>query len=450
MAHDSTVSIETTGVPVRTLRIEVTDGPDRGRVHTSSSDLVTVGSAPTATLSLRDDTVSRYHLDLERRPDGIWIVDHGSTNGTMFGGIRLAQATVPVGTSLRLGNTSVRIDDGEMLTVESYDGAQLGRLVGQTASMKRLMARVERASKSTSSVLVLGETGTGKEVVARAVHSLSPRSDAAFETVDCGSMMPTLIGSELFGHERGAFTGADEQHIGAFERADGGTIFLDEIGELPPALQTALLGALERRKFRRLGGRSEIPVDVRVVCATNRDLRAEVNTSTFRQDLYYRIAVVTIALPPLRERPEDIPLLAAHFAREAGYDAPIANLLPGRILEDFKAHRWPGNVRELRNVVEAALVMGEAPDLARSAEPAMMSSDGGDVAFGPLLDRPYADARADMLATFEAHYLERLLDKTDGNVSEAAREAKMHRSHLNRLLRRHQDALDRSKAKAGS
>jgi DNA-binding NtrC family response regulator len=250
-------------------------------------------------------------------------------------------------------------------------------------------------------------------------------------TVDCGALSPTLVASELFGHERGAFTGADRQHVGAFERAEGGTLFLDEIGELPGALQATLLGVLERRRFRRLGGRADITVDVRIVSATHRDLRAEVNAGTFRLDLYYRLAVVVMRVPPLRERVDDIPLLVEHFLRESGHDGPVAELFSPAALRSLAEHHWPGNVRELRNLIEATLAMGEAPVLERT----------GQAVAGAAADPttvPYKDARAAVLAEFERRYLSALLARAHGNVSLAAREARMDRSHLIDLLRRHQ------------
>jgi DNA-binding NtrC family response regulator len=258
--------------------------------------------------------------------------------------------------------------------------------------------------------------------------------------------MPTLIASELFGHEKGAFTGADQRHVGAFERADGGTLFLDEVGELPAALQATLLGALERRSFRRVGGTKPINVDVRLVSATNRDLRGEVNQGSFRSDLYYRIAVVMFRIPALRERLDDVPLLIEHFAREAGWDGPIEGAFPRAVMEGLRAHRWPGNVRELRNFVEAALAMGEAPALDprdRVTDPdapaGASASAGGPVELKLAnLDGPYRESREAVLRTFETQYLRRLLERTQGNVTAAAREAKMDRSYLMELLKKHE------------
>jgi len=286
--------------------------------------------------------------------------------------------------------------------------------------------------------------------VARALHELGPRREAPFVTVDCGSLSPTLVASELFGHERGAFTGAERQHAGAFERANGGTLFLDEIGELPASLQPSLLGALERRRFRRLGGRADISVDLRIVSATNRDLRAEVNAGTFRLDLYYRLAIVVLQVPPLRERADDVPLLVEHFLRECGHAGPVGELISPAAMKSLGTHRWPGNVRELRNLIEATVAMGEPPRLEpdqapdggpRDGDPGGAGAPGGIPSsdlIASLLEQPYGAARTALLAEFESRYLRRLLERAGGNVSRAARDARMDRSHLIDLLHRHQ------------
>lgn len=303
------------------------------------------------------------------------------------------------------------------------------------------MAQVARAAAVEAPVLLLGESGTGKELVARALHDLGPRGRGPFETLDTASLAPTLIASELFGHERGAFTGAERQHMGAFERARGGTLFLDEIGELPNTLQPMLLGALERRRIRRVGGRTEIDTNVRIVSATHRDLRASINANTFRLDLYYRLSVIVIRVPPLRDRLEDIPLLVEHFARELGYPGSMEALLPNGLMRELSANPWAGNVRELRNLVESALAMGEPPNpsegMALGAPSG--SADPNSIALERLLGLPYKEARRAVLDEFEARYVPRLVERTEGNVSRAAREAGLDRSYLFELLRRHRD-----------
>ena len=421
------------GLPVRTLQVEVVDGPDAGEASKATSEHLTVGTADGNDLVLSDPTVSRYHLELVRGDQGIEVVDHGSTNGTIHQGVRIQRAVVRPGTVLSLGRTAIRIGDGGRVTVELHEQDEWAGLRGRTPVMRRLMARVRRAAQSDSAVLLVGESGTGKELIARALHDEGPRRAGPFVVVDCGALSPSLVASELFGHEKGAFTGADRRHEGAFERAHGGTLLLDEVGELPPALQPTLLGALERRRFRRVGGREEIEVDVRLVCATHRDLRAEVNAGTFRLDLYYRIAVVVLSVPALRERVEDVPLLVEHFVREAGADGPLDDVVGADAMASLCAHHWPGNVRELRNVVEAMLVMGEEPAL----DGGVASPEGGADVVDRSLGLSYRDARAAVLAEFERRYLRRLLDRAGGNVSRAAREARMDRTYLIKLLARH-------------
>ncbi|MCC7382302.1 MAG: sigma 54-dependent Fis family transcriptional regulator [Deltaproteobacteria bacterium] len=438
---DRTISERESSKPVRAIRVVVTKGPDEGQ-EKSATDTLTVGTATTNDLVLSDETVSRFHLELTRSHDRIVVHDYGSTNGTVVGGAWIERAGIAPGTVLKLGRTQLRVDDGETVEVELFDGDALAGLVGAAPVTRQLMAQVRRVATSNASVLLLGETGTGKEIVARAIHALSPRSSGPFEVVDCGSMLPTLIGSELFGHEKGAFTGADQQHVGAFERADGGTLFLDEIGELPQSLQPMLLGALERRSFRRLGGRDAIAVNVRVVSATNRDLRSDVNTGTFRQDLYYRIAVVLLRLPALRERAEDIPLLAEHFLRQAGHEGEIDAVLPKGAMDALVRHSWPGNVRELRNAVEAALVIGHSGVLAPEGAPSRPSGEapqakpGRSIDVDALVPLTYPEARARAIEAFERAYVEGVLEETNGNVSMAARRAQMNRTYLSRLMRR--------------
>jgi len=429
---------------VSTLRVEVVDGPDKGK-HVVGGDVVSVGTARDNALAIADFTVSRYHLDVSVRPGGILVSDLGSTNGTYIGAVRIERAIVPPGTLVKLGGTTIRFDDAVRRAVPAPLGGARSELAGMIAvspQMTRLFADIERVAATPTSVLIVGESGTGKERVAQALHARSPRAGSPLVTIDCGALSSSLLASELFGHERGAFTGADRLHKGAFERALDGTVFLDEIGELPAADQSALLGVLERRRFRRVGGSSELEVRARVIAATNRDLRAEVNSGRFRQDLYHRLAVVVLRLAPLRERREDIALLVEHFARELGAAGPVEVVFGAEQLAAWQKHPWPGNIRELRNAVEAALVVGPQPlggdmptpasGLAQGLAPGMAIDDAGQ----PLL--PYKDQRAAVVRDFERTYLVRLMAQAAGNVSHAARIAKMDRSHLIDLLHRHQ------------
>ncbi|HEY1694870.1 MAG TPA: sigma 54-dependent Fis family transcriptional regulator [Polyangiaceae bacterium] len=418
--------------PVRTLRVRVVDGPDAGKSVTSEDDRMTIGAAADCGLVVADRMVSRYHVEVTASTQGIRVRDMGSTNGVFVGALRVADAVVPPATRLLLGATTVEIDDGSRALVALHEETSLGGLLGTSLPMRRAMAKLAKVAGSNASVLLVGESGTGKELAARALHDASPRSAQPFEVVDCAALVPTLVASELFGHERGAFTGADRAHEGAFERAQGGTVFLDEIGELPRDVQPQLLGALERRRVRRLGARADVPIDVRVVSATHRDLRAEVNASAFRLDLYYRVAVVLVELPPLRDRRGDVRPLVEHFLREAGVTDVPEKALPAGFLEALAAHHFPGNVRELRNLVEAALATGESPSPVRAPHGA-----GNGATAESSNEATYGDARDAVLSAFEARYLPELLERAEGNVSKAARVASMDRSHLIHLLQKH-------------
>jgi len=418
---------------VHKLRVTVNAGVDAGATCApDDGSRLAIGTSEDNPLVLTDTAVSRYHLELLRTPAGVEVIDLGSRNGTWVGGVRVSRAIVPAGTQLRLGDTTLTVEDAGS-TVAPPPPSDVPRstdLVGESDAIREVARLVHRLARVDSSVLIQGETGTGKEVVARAIHEASPRRDHELVVVDCGSMPASLIASILFGHEKGAFTGADQRRAGAFERAAGGTVLLDEIGELPLDVQPALLGVLERRAFTRVGGGQPIAVDVRVLAATHRDLRAEVNAGRFRADLYYRLAVAKILIPPLRERPEDIEPLVAHFVQRL---TGVAELGPfATAVDQLRAHPWSGNVRELRNVVEAALVMGELDLGTGAAQPAQPLATVSGAAI-----TPYRDARAAALARFEAEYLRTLIERAEGNASEAARIARMDRPYLLTLLRKH-------------
>jgi DNA-binding NtrC family response regulator len=437
MDGQSTVPHRVSGIPITSLLLEVVQGPDAGKKLAATEDTITVGTAPGNNLLLSDETVSRYHLELTRKGDRIQVVDHGSTNGTRLGNAYLERATISPGSVLSIGRTSIKVVDGDTVTVQLYEDEQLGVIRGRTPEMRALMAKIEAAARTEASVLLIGETGTGKDLIARAIHDASPRAERGFETVDCAAMLPALLASELFGHEKGAFPGADEQHVGLFERASGGTIFLDEVGEIPVALQTALAAALERKEFRRVGGQKKIACDVRIVSATARDLRTEVNAGTFRQDFYYRIAVLVMSIPALRDHAGDIPILVEHFLREAGHEGPVEEIIAESTMQALKTHRWPGNVRELRNFVESALAMGETPRLDETLERVRSGTGVLRASAVPDIVRlSYKDARAAVLKEFETIYIKDLLDRTKHNVSAASREAKMNRSYLIEMIKR--------------
>jgi transcriptional regulator with GAF, ATPase, and Fis domain len=429
-----TLPLRSSGAPLHAIRVEVIQGPDRGLSFLAKSDRVTIGTAPGNDVILSDDTVSRYHLELVRTGDRVRVEDHGSTNGTAVGAVRIERAAISTGTHLLLGRTTILVDEGgETVPVELSGHDRFGRCYGRAPEMRRMAATLEKAAPTDVSILLLGETGSGKEVVAQSIHEASRRADQPFETVDCGALLPTLVASELFGHERGAFTGADRRFVGAFERAHGGTLFLDEIGELPLSLQPALLGVLERRKIRRLGGDKPIPVDVRLICATHRDLRSEVNAGTFRQDLYYRIAVLLVRVPPLRERLGDIPQLVERFLEEAGYKGAIGDVISPAVLKTLKDHRWPGNVRELRNFVDTALAIGEAPHLTAEGREAgahaVRDGSGGIVV-------PADGSFDSSIELLQRALIGRALEQAAGNIAKAAESLGMERSRLSKIVRR--------------
>ncbi|HKU42544.1 MAG TPA: sigma 54-interacting transcriptional regulator [Polyangiales bacterium] len=399
---------------------------------------VSIGKSPDNQLHLDDMTVSRYHAELTLRRGDIEVRDLESMNGTYVGDVRVARALVRPGTRLTVGaNTIVlaaEVNGAHSIRPEPEEIPALPGVIADSAAMRKVVQYIGRLAGSNVSVLLHGETGTGKEVLARALHELSPRRDGPFEVVDCGSMAPTLIASELFGHERGAFTGAHADHAGAFERAHGGTVFLDEIGELPLDLQPMLLGVLERRRFKRVGGVRERRVDVRVIAATHRDLRGATNLGTFRADLYFRLAVARVEIPPLRERPEDIPLLVRRFAEELTGD-PGVQPFDRQTLLALEAHPWSGNVRELRNVVESAVALGSL--VLEGDAPQLPAAEGSEGDRENLIAMPYREARARAVAAFERVYLRQLTEACGGNASEAARRAKMDRPYLLGLLRKH-------------
>jgi transcriptional regulator with PAS, ATPase and Fis domain len=426
------VSQDRRGVRVLSVDLVVVDGPDRGVRVRVEGGVARVGTAVGSQLRLSDRAVSRLHCELAVRADAVTVRDLGSTNGTFVGDVRVRDADVGPGTVVRVGGSAFRIESSdEPSFVAISDKTSFGELVGASLEMRQLYAVLERVAPTDSTLLVQGETGTGKDVVARSVHATSPRAAGPFVPVDCGAIPENLFESELFGHVRGAFTGAIQNRAGAFEEASGGTLFLDEIGEMPLALQAKLLRAIESRHVKRVGATKETEVDVRIVCATNRRLAQMVNEGTFREDLYYRLAVVEVAIPPLRARRDDIPVLAQHlYERITGKKDPLD---PG-LLESLKARAWPGNVRELRNAVERAITLGQArPGAAPPAKPSVLPT--GIESIVPL-HLPLKDARLAWTSEFESIYVRAMFDKTGGNLTKAAELAGVSRRFLQRMVAR--------------
>jgi transcriptional regulator with GAF, ATPase, and Fis domain len=401
---------------------------------TATGDRIVIGSAADVDLSLHEASASPRHLKVERRRDGFAIRSLNESAAVFVGPIRVYSAVVPIGTRLRVGSEILEIR-GAGSTDDLRQRLANDGLVYAGHAMNAVAEAIARVAPFSSSVLIEGETGTGKEVVAQAIHRLSMRNNGPYLVVDCAALAPTVVESELFGHERGAFTGADRRRQGAFERAHGGTLFLDEIGELPLVYQATLLGVLQRRRFRRVGGEVDVVTDVRVIAATNRPLERAVERGSFRQDLYYRLATVGVSLPPLRERREDIRVLVEHFLRELrgteGADFPDEDLAA---LEraDLK-----GNVRELRAIVERFVISGQSGlERGRPVEPSGSVPPNGSNGSGAR-GGAYRSERDRALAAFERSYLRELMTQVNQNASEAARVAKMDRPHLLRMLRKH-------------
>ncbi len=415
----------------RKLHIEIADGPDRGRVVELPGPSIEVGSARTGDLVLADPTVSRHHVTIAIERDGVRVIDAGSRNGTTVDGVRVRDAWARADSLIVLGGTTLRLRllEGE-IDLPLSTRARFGGLLGNSVAMRRVFAMLERIAVTDSTVLVEAETGTGKELVAEALHEEGPRASGPFVVFDCSAVSASLIESELFGHVRGAFTGAVADRAGAFEAADGGTLFLDEIGELPLDLQPKLLRALERLEVRRVGESTARRVDVRIVAATHRSLATEVDAGKFREDLYYRLAVVRVGLPPLRERVEDIPLLVEHFARETARRGQTPVYLPESVVRGFAAQAWPGNVRELRNAVVRAAALG-VPEATPAPTPASSTSATIDLSI------PLKVARDRVTEAFEVAYLTEALKATGGNVSRAAELAGVNRKFIQRAMKGH-------------
>jgi DNA-binding NtrC family response regulator len=398
---------------------------------------IVVGADPSADVPLTDPAVSRRHCTIVPTDAGFEVADLGSKNGTFLDGVRLTSATVPVGAVLRVGTSLLQLMPDEVaLDIPPSSSASFGELYGDSPAMRQVFAILERASASNASILFIGESGTGKELAARAVHEHSARRTAPFVVFDCGASTETLIESDLFGHRKGAFTGAVADRAGAFAQAHGGTLFLDEIGDLPLALQPKLLRMLEAGEVTPLGAPKSERFDVRVVAATHRILWDEVGRGAFRGDLYYRLAVVEVHLPPLRQRPGDIPELVRRFLAAHGSSTDAVGSSGN--LDRLAAYHWPGNVRELRNVIARAVALS-APGTPFEKMPVMLRSSPGAAAAGEprvQADRPFHEAKDELVGRFEREYLEDLLKKSGGQMAEAARRAGLERKYLYRLLER--------------
>jgi len=435
-------------------------------------DEITIGAMEDNDIVLRDDTVSRYHCKIVQEDSGYVLVDLRSTNGSFINKVRIREAYLKPGCMISVGQQQLKFNAREeQVEIVPSDSDRCGDLIGRNARMREIYAIIEKIAPTNTTVVIEGETGTGKEVVAQSIHNLSPRAKGPLIIFDCGAVPPNLIESELFGHEKGSFTGAVMTRQGLFELADSGTLFLDELGELPIDLQPKLLRALEQREVRRVGSSKSIKVDVRIIAATNRNLETEVREGRFRQDLFYRLSVVRLHLPALRERPDDIPLLVSHFLKSQKYNRGTNGETRVKAVSPsgfacLQAYEWPGNVRELVNVVERAVSFSDSeiiqpddlPEHIRDARPRSMRPQtaesmyllGGGNTPMPTLEAPrpsaeliggdvtFKDAKERWVSSFERDYIISLLKRHGGNISHAAREADIDRKYFRKLMKKYE------------
>ena len=442
---------------LRRVLLRVSDGPDRGAQIQSARPRLTVGRSPVNDLVLTDHSVSGMHIELLLDDRGVRLRDLGSTNGTQVHGLRIREVWIEPGAAIQIGKSTITLLAADEVSVPLSRQRTFGALFGESPAMREVFAVLERIAPTEMSVLIHGETGTGKELVARALHDESPRARGPFVVLDCGSLPRELAEAAILGHKKGAFTGAIADRAGAFEEASGGTLFLDELGELPLELQPKLLRVLDRREVQRIGEAQVRKVDVRVVAATHRDLRAMVSQGEFREDLYFRLSVMTVELPPLRDRPGDVVALAERFLADFRRRSGAAPALSPAAQRALAAERWPGNVRELKNTIERAAYLAsggviEPADLHTGRRPAPAHpaphpapdapSPGPDAPHAlplpPDLDaQPFKDAKQAVIDAFERLYFARLLARCDHNLSRAAAEAGLTRYYLRELLKRH-------------
>jgi transcriptional regulator with GAF, ATPase, and Fis domain len=435
---------------LRKSKLVVVAGPDAGKEVEIAKPRVTGGRSIINDLVLTDKAISSTHFEIFADDGGYHLRDLESTNGVFCGELRIRDVYLKPGTGFRVGHSELRFqrtDEVVEIALSKRDSFQ--EVIGASVRMREIFATLEKVAPSELTVLITGETGTGKEMIARGIHQASTRAHKPFVVLDCGAIPRDLIESTLFGHEKGSFTGAVGQHHGCFEQAHGGTIFLDEIGELDLGLQPKLLRVLENREVKRVGGDRTIKVDVRVLAATNRDLRQMVNQGTFREDLYFRLSVIQVEMPPLRERKDDIGALAEVFLRDVAGRRNLDLTFTPDAVQALVGHAWPGNVRELKNVVERAASLAEGPGIKRSdlffhrdnsaarAAPAVAESAPAAAFPGLAPGVDFKEAKQRVVDQFEMAYLKALLERHEGNITRSAQEAGLTRYHLRELLKRH-------------
>ena len=473
------------GFPVRKLVLEVLSGPEQGQILVSEAPNLRIGADPLCDLVLSDPTVSRNHAEVRQRGQNFVLADLKSTNGTFLNSMRVDSAMIQPTSVFRCGRTQLRFDVRlEKVEIQATQQTHYDDIIGQSPALREIFSILDRVAPSELSVVIEGETGSGKELIARAIHDHSNRREGPFVVFDCSAFPASLLESELFGHEKGSFTGAVGRHVGVFERADGGTLFFDELGELDLEFQAKFLRVLETGQVRRVGGEKTITVDVRVVAATNRNLEDMVHQRTFRSDLFYRLAQVRFLLPPLRRRLEDIPILIEHFLDLQAERMGRRPMLAMDAIAVLQTYDWPGNIRQLRNVIEKAVAMCrdgvisaeylraelgsmrrtsaalrpeaapprvqdettvDLPELRQASPRAghLLTPEGAITVSAPMYTSSgellaFKDVKEELITAFERQYLTTLLEKTGMNISRAARKAGIDRRHFYRLLSKHE------------
>jgi two-component system response regulator GlrR len=425
---------ERAGRAVHQFRLDVVEGPEQGKHWISTGPRCTVGSHASCDCALDDSTVSRFHGEIAVDDGNVRIRDLGSRNGVYVDGLRVIEAFLREGSSIQIGRSRLRFQRlSQRGRIQASSRSQFGSLVGTSWLMRALFADLEHVAATDAKVLLEGATGTGKSMAARSIHQESARRDGPFVMIDCGAIPGTLLESEFFGHVKGAFTGATSDRAGAFEEASGGTLFLDEIGELPLQLQPKLLSVLETGTVRRVGSNTQHAVDVRVVAATNRDLRVEVNAGRFREDLYYRLAVVRIRMPELCQRPEDLPALVRALLTSLGSSPErIDAFMTNDLMATVRGGAWPGNVRQLRNYLEQCLVYDAIVPTEGEGSPSAGERFQIDATLA------WSEVKAQVIVQAARIYFVELLRLHDGNVARAAAVAGINRTYLYRLLDQHE------------
>lgn len=429
-------------IRVRKTKLLIISGPLQSQEFVIGKEVFTIGSGKQNDLSIEDSTISKRHCEITVEEGGYRINDLGSTNGTYVQGVRITSAYLNPGSEFQIGKTHIvfcPLMEEREIPLSSCEA--FGGMLGRSTAMRRIFHLAETYAPTDASIMITGETGTGKEIMAEEIHRHSRRAKRPFIVIDCAAMAKDLIESELFGHVKGAFTGANADREGAFEHADGGTVFLDEIGDLALELQPKLLRVLEKREIRRVGDNQVRKIDVRIICATNRRLDEEVNAGRFREDLYYRLSVVRLELPPLRRRRDDIPLIAKRFITDLKGPLAMKQVLHfDETMEILKRHDWPGNVRELRNLIEVAFLAAKPPvDLSAFLGlgrfmPAALREEEEDTFHA---DRPFKDAKNELIDDFERKYVKDLLERNGNNISQSARAAGIERAYLQRLMKKY-------------